>query len=89
MAQEETKDVIKKHKEKEQTMEEVVVAILSQVVRKEITMAVATSKLRTHVNFLSEEAQVEFRAKARPMAMWLMSVAEGFQQELTVIGAGQ
>ncbi len=69
--------------------EEVMLGLWLSVAKREIGMSEAALKLRLHVDSLSEEKQDEFRLKARPWGMWLMSISEAFLQELTVIGASK
>lgn len=71
-----------------QTSEDVISGLWVSVFKKELSMREAETRLVDYVNSLPEEKREELRKKARPWAMWLMGVSEGFSQQLTVIAAG-
>jgi hypothetical protein len=54
-----------------------------------LTLPQATTQMRVYVASLSDDAQEEWKKNAVPRARRLMSIAEAFTQELTVMGAGQ
>jgi hypothetical protein len=76
--------VVAEHPEKD-----VVYELLGQVCSGQKTMQEARAGLHRYVDGLDEDAALEWRKGARAKAEQLMRVAEGFLQELTVIGAGQ
>lgn len=68
---------------------DVVYKLVAQVGNGDTPMTEARITLRNHVNGLSEIEQKEFRALAVQRGRQLMSIAEAFNMELTVLGAGQ
>jgi hypothetical protein len=58
------------------------------VFKREISMREAESRLQIYMASLSEEKRSELKPRLRPMAMSMMGISEGFQQVLTVLGAG-
>ncbi len=54
-----------------------------------LTLAEAVAILRKHVSGLSAEDLEAWKREAVPRARRLMSIAEAFTQEMTVMAAGQ
>jgi len=73
----------------EQPGKDIVYELLGQVCNGQKTMQEARAALHNHVLALDEETAVEWRKVAVSKAEQLMRVAEGFSQELRVLGAGQ
>lgn len=65
------------------------VRLYGQVALKEISMAEAGRMMRKWLAEQPEENQAKIRSDMRQWGTFMQSVAEGFLQELTVIGAGQ